>query len=148
MSIETFSNTDSASVLNESFIPVIVDREERPDLDAIYMNYVQAVSNVGGWPLNVFLTPNLEPVFGGTYWFGPAGRRRHNSDSNEEILDSLTIFKKLRDIWTDQESRCRKEATEIVAQLKEFAAEGTLGTRSISAPSAIGPAGWGAPPPT
>ncbi|RBR17092.1 uncharacterized protein FIESC28_06594 [Fusarium coffeatum] len=147
MSTETFSNHDSASVLNESFVPVIVDREERPDIEAIYINYTQAVHNVGGWPLNVFLTPNLEPVFGGTYWFGPAGRR-HNSDNNEEILDSLTIFKKLRDIWTDQESRCRKEATEIVAQLKEFAAEGTLGTRSISAPSAIGPAGWGAPAPT
>ncbi|ENH69737.1 hypothetical protein FOQG_04626 [Fusarium oxysporum f. sp. raphani 54005] len=148
MSIETFSNPDSASVLNESFIPVIVDREERPDLDAIYMNYVQAVSNVGGWPLNVFLTPNLEPVFGGTYWFGPAGRRHLSDDSTEEVLDSLTIFKKVRDIWIDQEARCRKEATEVVGQLKEFAAEGTLGTRSISAPSALGPAGWGAPAPS
>ncbi|RBQ73265.1 hypothetical protein FVER14953_03942 [Fusarium verticillioides] len=126
----------------------IVDREERPDLDAIYMNYVQAVSNVGGWPLNVFLTPNLEPVFGGTYWFGPAGRRHLSDDSTEEVLDSLTIFKKVRDIWIDQEARCRKEATEVVGQLKEFAAEGTLGTRSISAPSALGPAGWGAPAPS
>ncbi|KAM0562710.1 hypothetical protein ACHAPJ_001547 [Fusarium lateritium] len=126
----------------------IVDREERPDLDAIYMNYVQAVSNVGGWPLNVFLTPNLEPVFGGTYWFGPAGRRHLNDDSTDEVLDSLTIFKKLRDVWSDQEARCRKEATEVVGQLKEFAAEGTLGTRSISAPSALGPAGWGAPAPS
>jgi uncharacterized protein YyaL (SSP411 family) len=148
MSIETFSNPESAAVLNESFVPVIVDREERPDIEAIYMNYVQAVHNVGGWPLNVFLTPNLEPVFGGTYWFGPAGRRHHNGDSTDEVLDSLTIFKKLRDIWSDQEARCRKEATEIVAQLKEFAAEGTLGTRSISAPSALGPAGWGAPAPS
>ncbi|KAF4447848.1 hypothetical protein F53441_8653 [Fusarium austroafricanum] len=148
MSLETFSNPESASVLNESFIPVIVDREERPDLDAIYMNYVQAVSNVGGWPLNVFLTPNLEPVFGGTYWFGPAGRRHLNDDSTDEVLDSLTIFKKVRDIWSDQESRCRKEATEVIGQLKEFAAEGTLGTRSLSAPSALGPAGWGAPAPS
>ncbi|KAF5018764.1 hypothetical protein F66182_9249 [Fusarium sp. NRRL 66182] len=148
MSLETFSNPECASVLNESFVPVVVDREERPDLDAIYMNYVQAVSNVGGWPLNVFLTPNLEPVFGGTYWFGPAGRRHLNQDSADEVLDSLTIVKKVRDIWSDQESRCRKEATEIVGQLKEFAAEGTLGTRTISAPTALGPAGWGAPAPT
>ncbi|RGP79615.1 hypothetical protein FLONG3_2363 [Fusarium longipes] len=148
MSIETFSNNEAAAVLNESFIPVIVDREERPDIEAIYMNYTQAVHNVGGWPLNVFLTPNLEPVFGGTYWFGPAGRRHPNRDSTDEILDSLTIFKKLRDIWSDQEARCRKEATEIVSQLREFAAEGTLGTRSISAPSALGPAGWGAPAPS
>ncbi|KAJ4266493.1 hypothetical protein NW762_004480 [Fusarium torreyae] len=148
MSLETFSNPDAAAVINQSFVPIIVDREERPDLDAIYMNYVQAVSNVGGWPLNVFLTPNLEPVFGGTYWFGPAGRRHLNDDSTDEVLDSLTIFKKLRDVWSDQEARCRKEATEVVGQLKEFAAEGTLGTRSISAPSALGPAGWGAPAPS
>jgi uncharacterized protein YyaL (SSP411 family) len=147
MSLETFSNPESASVLNESFIPVIVDRDERPDLEAIYMNYVQAVSNVGGFPLNVFLTPNLEPVFGGTYWFGPAGRRHLNDDSTDEAPASLTIFKKVRDIWTDQEARCRKEATDIVGQLKEFAAEGTLGTRSIMASSALGPAGWGAPTP-
>jgi uncharacterized protein YyaL (SSP411 family) len=148
MSIETFSNNEAAAVLNESFVPVIVDREERPDIEAVYMNYVQAVHNVGGWPLNVFLTPNLEPVFGGTYWFGPAGRRHPNRDNTDEILDSLTIFKKIRDIWSDQEARCRKEATDIVAQLKEFAAEGTLGTRSISAPSALGPAGWGTPAPS
>ncbi|KAF4963369.1 hypothetical protein FSARC_8619 [Fusarium sarcochroum] len=148
MSLETFSNPDAAAVINESFIPIIVDREERPDLDAIYMNYVQAVSNVGGWPLNVFLTPNLEPVFGGTYWFGPAGRRHLNDDSTDEVLDSLTIFKKLRDVWSDQEARCRKEATEVVGQLREFAAEGTLGTRSISAPSTLGPAGWRAAAPS
>ncbi|KAF5658500.1 DUF255 domain-containing protein [Fusarium heterosporum] len=149
MSTETFSNPESASVLNESFIPVIVDRDERPDLEAIYMNYVQAVSNSGGFPLNVFLTPNLEPVFGGTYWFGPAGRRHHHEDdSTDEIPAALTIFKKVRDIWNDQEARCRKEATDIVGQLREFAAEGTLGTRSFKAPSALGPVGWGAPTPS
>ncbi|KAF4989230.1 hypothetical protein FGRMN_9243 [Fusarium graminum] len=149
MSTETFSNPESASVLNESFIPVIVDRDERPDLEAIYMNYVQAVSNSGGFPLNVFITPNLEPVFGGTYWFGPAGRRHHHEDdSTDEIPAALTIFKKVRDIWNDQEARCRKEATDIVGQLREFAAEGTLGTRSFKAPSALGPVGWGAPTPS
>ncbi|KAF4963502.1 hypothetical protein FZEAL_10930, partial [Fusarium zealandicum] len=129
MSLESFSNPDCASVLNERFVPVIVDREERPDLDTIYMNYVQAVSNAGGWPLNLFLTPNLEPVFGGTYWPGPAGRPRATDDNADEVLDFLTILKKVRDIWSDQEARCRKEATEVVGQLREFAAEGTLGTR-------------------
>ncbi|KAJ3530776.1 hypothetical protein NM208_g9175 [Fusarium decemcellulare] len=148
MSLESFSNPDCASVLNESFIPVIVDREERPDLDTIYMNYVQAVSSAGGWPLNLFLTPNLEPVFGGTYWPGPAGRRRATGDSADEILDFHTILKKVRDIWSDQESRCRKEATEVLGQLREFAAEGTLGTRGIAAASALAPSGWGAPTPS
>ncbi|KAI8680014.1 Thioredox-DsbH domain-containing protein [Fusarium keratoplasticum] len=148
MLLESFSNPDCASVLNESFVPVIVDREERPDLDTIYMNYVQAVSNAGGWPLNLFLTPNLEPVFGGTYWPGPAGRRHTTDDSADEVLDFLTIVKKVRDIWSDQESRCRKEATEVLGQLREFAAEGTLGTRNISAASALAPSGWGAPAPS
>ncbi|KAH7161273.1 hypothetical protein EDB81DRAFT_714578 [Dactylonectria macrodidyma] len=148
MFLESFSNPDCASVLNESFVPVIIDREERPDLDTIYMNYVQAVSNVGGWPLNLFLTPNLEPVFGGTYWPGPGNRRRTTDENADEVLDFLAIVKKVRDIWSDQEARCRKEATEVVGQLREFAAEGTLGTSRIPATSSLGPSGWGAPAPT
>lgn len=147
MSAESFNNAECAAVLNESFIPVIIDREERPDLDSVYMNYVQAVSNVGGWPLNLFLTPELEPVFGGTYWPGPGGSKRGGDEQDEEEpLDFPNIVKKVRNIWKDQEGRCRKEASEIVAQLREFAAEGTLGTRSISVPhSGIAPSGWAAP---
>ncbi|CAM1506305.1 Fc.00g059460.m01.CDS01 [Cosmosporella sp. VM-42] len=145
MFLESFSNPDCAAILNENFVPVIVDREERPDLDTIYMNYVQAVSNVGGWPLNLFLTPNLEPVFGGTYWPGPGMRRRTADDNTDEVLDFLMILKKLRNVWSDQEARCRKEATEVIGQLREFAAEGTLGTRAITASNTIAPAGWGAP---
>ncbi|KPM35378.1 hypothetical protein AK830_g11190 [Neonectria ditissima] len=148
MLLESFSNPDCAAVLNESFVPVIVDREERPDLDTIYMNYVQAVSNAGGWPLNLFLTPNLEPVFGGTYWPGPGNRRRATEEGADEVLDFLTILKKVRDIWSDQEARCRKEATEVLGQLREFAAEGTLGTSRISAASSLAPSGWGAPAPS
>ncbi|KAJ4857038.1 hypothetical protein T069G_07935 [Trichoderma breve] len=132
MALESFSNSDCAAVLNHSFVPIIVDREVRPDIDTIYMNYVQAVSNSGGWPLNLFLTPELEPVFGGTYWPGP---------------NFLVILKKVRNIWKDQQARCRKEATEVIGQLREFAAEGTLGKRSITAPQPIAPAGWGAPVP-
>lgn len=145
MMLESFTNPECAAVLNESFVPIIVDREERPDLDTIYMNYVQAVSNVGGWPLNLFLTPNLEPVFGGTYWPGPGTHQRATSDGADEVLDFYMIVKKVRDIWSDQESRCRKEATEVVGQLREFAAEGVLGTRGISGTASLGPAGWGAP---
>ncbi|KAL3965083.1 hypothetical protein ACCO45_002087 [Purpureocillium lilacinum] len=131
-----------------SFIPVIVDREQRPDIDTIYMNYVQAVSNVGGWPLNVFVTPLLEPVFGGTYWPGPGTSRRSTAEHEDESPDFLTILKKVRDIWRDQESRCRKEATEVVAQLREFAAEGTLGTRGITTQQPLAPPGWSTPTPS
>lgn len=146
MATESFSNSDCAAVLNEYFIPVVIDREERPDLDTIYMNYIQAVSNVGGWPLNLFLTPELAPVFGGTYWTGPETSKRAIEDNEEdEAIDFLNIVKKVRDIWKDQETRCRIEASEIVGQLREFAAEGTIGTRSIAPSQTLAQSGWGAP---
>lgn len=145
MSVESFANADCAAVLNDAFIPVLIDRESRPDLDTIYMNYVQAVSNVGGWPLNIFVTPELEPVFGGTYWPGPNAARRAHDENAEDALDFLTIVKKVRDIWKEQEARCRKEATEVLAQLREFAAEGTLGTRPIAQTQTLAPSGWAAP---
>jgi len=133
MAHDSFANNQCASIINDSFIPVAIDRDERPDLDAIYMNYVQALANIGGWPLNVFLTPNLEPVFGGTYWPCANSSPLTTDDSEEEVLGFMAIVKKVRDIWRDQESRCRKEATEMVAQLRNFAAEGTLnGTRNFT----------------
>lgn len=139
MATESFANTECAAVLNEHFVPIALDRDECPHLDTIYMNYVQAVSNSGGWPLNLFLTPNLEPVFGGTYWPCTSTTRRVPGDGGEEQLDFLSIVKKVRNIWRDQEARCRKEATEVVAQLRDFAAEGSLGTRSLTATQSIAP---------
>ncbi|KAL2157898.1 hypothetical protein VTH06DRAFT_4953 [Thermothelomyces fergusii] len=68
---DSFSNQAVAALLNDSFIPILIDREERPDLDTIYQNYSEAVNATGGWPLNLFLTPDLYPIFGGTYWPGP-----------------------------------------------------------------------------
>lgn len=65
MERESFASPEIAQLLNAHFIPIKLDREERPDIDAIYMNYVQATNGSGGWPLNVFITPDLEPVFGG-----------------------------------------------------------------------------------
>ncbi|KHO01360.1 DUF255 domain protein [Metarhizium album ARSEF 1941] len=142
MTQESFSNAECATILNESFVPVIVDREQRPDIDTTYMNYVQAVSNVGGWPLNVFATPNLEPVFGGTYWPGPGTSRRVATEGEDESPDCLSIFKKVRDIWHDQETRCRKEASEVLTQLREFAAEGTLGTRGLGGSHPVTVPSW------
>ncbi len=73
MERESFENPDVAALLNDYFVPVKVDREERPDVDRLYMTSAQALGVGGGWPLNVFLTPDLEPFFGGTY-FPPTGR--------------------------------------------------------------------------
>ena len=68
MEHESFENDDIASIMNEHFVNIKVDREERPDLDQIYMNAVVALTRRGGWPMSVFLTPDLKPFFGGTYW--------------------------------------------------------------------------------
>ena len=68
MEHESFENKNIAKKLNEHFVCIKVDREERPDLDQIYMNAVQLLTGRGGWPMSVFLTPQLQPFYGGTYW--------------------------------------------------------------------------------
>src|ERR1051325_8659834 len=68
MAHESFEDPDTARVMNELFVNIKVDREERPDVDAIYMEAVQAMTGHGGWPMTVFLTPAGEPFFGGTYF--------------------------------------------------------------------------------
>lgn len=147
-STESFTHPEVAKLLNSLFIPIIVDRDERPDIDNIYMNYIQAMNGSGGWPLNIFCTPELEPVFGGTYWPSP-GTELVGIDGEEvpedERLDFLVILQKMRAIWPEHEARCRQEAKEIVAKLREFAAEGTLGTRGMGTPGVANPASAAAP---
>ena len=127
MERESFMNDEVAALLNQSFIPIKVDREERPDIDDIYMNYVTATTGSGGWPLNVFLTPDLEPVFGGTYWPGPNATPLPRLAGGEEQLSFIDIVSKLRSVWSTQQQRCLLSAKEITRQLKEFADEGTHG---------------------
>src|SRR4030042_4488777 len=74
MAHESFENEEIATLMNEHFINIKVDREERPDLDTVYMEAVQSITGGGGWPLTVFLTPDRRPFFGGTY-FPPEDRR-------------------------------------------------------------------------
>lgn len=87
MERESFEDAETASIMNAGFVNIKIDREERPDLDHIYMDAVQAMTGSGGWPLNVFLTPEGKPFFGGTY-FPP--RRAVNRASWKEILSSIT----------------------------------------------------------
>lgn len=124
MERESFSSPEIAQILNSHFIPIKIDREERPDVDAIYMNYVQATTGSGGWPLNVFITPDLEPVFGGTYWPGPNHSMTAQGTLMSRIVGFLQILGKMQDVWTKQESRCRESAKQITRQLREFAEEG------------------------
>ncbi len=86
MERESFEDEATAMIMNENFINIKIDREERPDLDHIYMDAVQAMSGSGGWPLNVFLTPDAKPFYGGTY-FPP--KKAYNRPSWQEVLQSI-----------------------------------------------------------
>ncbi len=86
MERESFENESTAAIMNEHFINIKIDREERPDLDHIYMDAVQAMTGSGGWPLNVFLTPDRKPFYGGTY-FPP--QRAYNRPSWQETLNGV-----------------------------------------------------------
>lgn len=89
MERECFENLEIAKIQNEHFVNIKVDREERPDLDEIYMNAVQALTGRGGWPLNVFLTPDLKPFYGGTY-FPP--QPKSNIPSWPDILKGIADY--------------------------------------------------------
>jgi uncharacterized protein YyaL (SSP411 family) len=95
MERESFENEETAKLMNEHFINIKIDREERPDLDHIYMDAVQAMTGSGGWPLNVFLTPDTKPFFGGTY-FPPS--KAFNRSSWTDVLESIhQAYKERRD---------------------------------------------------
>ncbi|KAL9050502.1 MAG: hypothetical protein Q9162_006609 [Coniocarpon cinnabarinum] len=129
MERESFENVQVADVLNKHFIPIKIDREERPDIDRIYMQYVQASTGHGGWPMNVFITPDLEPVFGGTYWPGPNSTTvQHGSHPG-----FLGILERVRTLWETQRQRCIESAKNVSEQLKDFAQDGTLANSQGSA---------------
>lgn len=95
MERESFEDLATANIMNENFINIKIDREERPDLDHIYMDAVQAMTGSGGWPLNVFLTPDKKPFYGGTY-FPP--EPMHNRASWKDVLLGIAKgFKENRD---------------------------------------------------
>jgi hypothetical protein len=94
MEHESFEDEETAELMNNNFINIKIDREERPDLDHIYMDAVQAIAGNGGWPLNVFLTPDRKPFYGGTY-FPP--QRAFNRASWKEVLSGVSqLFKDKR----------------------------------------------------
>ncbi|KAK4630929.1 Spermatogenesis-associated protein 20 [Fulvia fulva] len=124
MAHESFDDPRIAQLLNEHFVPIKIDREERRDIDRQYMDFLQATSGGGGWPLNVFVTPDLEPIFGGTYWPGPKSERAQMGGTTFEH-----ILLKVSRMWKEQEARLRASGKEITKQLREFAQEGHIGGR-------------------
>ncbi|RYP53499.1 hypothetical protein DL768_001536 [Monosporascus sp. mg162] len=118
MAHESFDDPKIAQILNEHFIPVKIDREERPDIDRQYMDFVQATTGGGGWPLNVFVTPDLEPVFGGTYWPNPrAGGPSRGADFEQ-------ILRMMERIWREQEEKCRESGRSVIEQLSQITRAG------------------------
>lgn len=109
MERESFENKDVASALNDSFISIKVDREERPDVDKIYMSYVQRTTGGGGWPMSVFLTPDLEPFYGGTY-FPPEDKYGR--------VGFKTLLQLLAKHWTEKREILQKDAKKSVEALK------------------------------
>ena len=127
MARESFEDPEIARLLNEQFVSIKVDREERPELDQIYMEAVQAMTGNGGWPLSVFLTPECEPFFGGTYWppraSGSAGAGRPGMAGFDQVLQAVA------DAWRDRRDEVRRQAGRITGLLKSHAAGHGLSRR-------------------
>ena len=112
MERESFEDPDLAAYLNAHFVPVKVDREERPDVDKIYMDALHALGQQGGWPLNMFVTPEGKPVTGGTY-FPP--RPMYGRKSFRELLENMAL------IWKNEREKIFSTADQLAAHLQQKA---------------------------
>jgi hypothetical protein len=112
MEHESFEDADTAGLMNEWFVSIKVDREERPDVDAIYMNAVQALTGHGGWPMTVFLTPSGEPFYGGTYF---PNEPRYNMPSFKQVLQAM------HDVWINRHDEAIGSAAELTKHLQSSA---------------------------
>ncbi len=118
MEHESFENERISEMMNEKFVCVKVDREERPDLDQIYMNAVQLMTGHGGWPMSVFLTPELKPFYGGTYWPPTASRGMPGFDQVIMAVD---------DAWTNRREQALQGADQLTAELEQITRKGAEG---------------------
>ncbi len=127
MAHESFEDPEAAAVMNDLFVNVKVDREERPDVDAIYMEAVQALSGHGGWPMTVFLTPDGRPYFGGTYY---PKTSRHGMPSFTEVCQAMA------QVWKERREDALTQAGELTAALGR-AAEITPTGAPLPGPEAL-----------
>jgi len=122
MEQESFENPEVANLLNQWFVSIKVDREEHPDVDQLYMQAVQAMTGQGGWPLTVFLTPDLKPFFGGTY-FPP--ERRLNLPGMKEVLPAIA------QAWKTKREELVNSADQLTALLQQLAKSAQPGSLTI-----------------
>jgi len=113
MERESFENEAIARILNEHFVSIKVDREERPDIDRVYMAYVQATTGGGGWPMSVWLTPDLKPFFGGTY-FPP--------DDRWGRPGFPAVLERIARAWREERTAIVASADQVTRQLSQFTA--------------------------
>ena len=111
MERESFENEEIAAIMNELFINIKVDREERPDLDEIYMNAVQVMTRQGGWPMTVFLTPDLKPFYGGTY-YPPTDR--YGRPGFPKVMEAVA------EAFNDKKVQVLEQADQLTAQLNQI----------------------------
>ena len=109
MAHESFEDEEVARLMNEAFVPVKVDREERPDVDSVYMTVCQMMTGRGGWPLNVVLTPDLEPFFAGTYF---------PRESRGGRIGMLDLVPRIRELWMERRHEVEGSAAEITEALR------------------------------
>jgi uncharacterized protein YyaL (SSP411 family) len=112
MERESFESAELAEILNQHFVSIKLDREERPDVDRVYMTFVQATTGGGGWPMSVFLTPQLKPFFGGTY-FPPEDR--YGRPGFRTVLTHIAAH------WKEQRGRIDSSSEQVVEQLAKYA---------------------------
>lgn len=109
MEHESFEDSETAALMNENFVNIKVDREERPDLDSIYMQATTAMTGSGGWPMSVFLTPDLRPFYAGTY-FPPV--RRYNMPAFKDVLQSLA------NVWREQRDEVDRVGSQVLQHIQ------------------------------
>jgi uncharacterized protein len=110
MAHESFENEDVAAIMNREFVNIKVDREERPDVDRVYMTFVQATTGSGGWPMSVWLTPDLKPFVGGTY-FPP--EERYGQPAFTKVLERIAT------VWREDHDKIVEQGSKIVEALRE-----------------------------
>ncbi len=129
MEREVFSNPEIAALMNQWFVNVKVDREERPDLDEIYMTATQLLTQSGGWPNSVFLTPGLEPFFGGTY-FPPKDAPGR--------MGFPTLLRRIHELWSSRRPEVVEQARRVAEALKEVLAAGAPAAKELPSREAVG----------